>query len=211
MESINLKKKSKLNHIIRRGNEHIVYISGGNESGTGVGMYEFNASDGTGGRYFYYGNYDKGKRSGKGYTFACIQNDMEDAYETFEGNWENDAPNGEFIWDKTEYVDGAKVDYHTTGTYKNGLEDGEFEQHVITPYFETTIHWTSENGVAPDIYDSITDKIAKESLKSFHDEGYAIIAYSVIREGDQVFVWRAVSEPGEVHGVCEFAVGNKGR
>ena len=136
-------------------------------------------------------------------VFGCV-GDEDDAYEVIECDWANDAPNGGFVWDKTEYLDGERVQYHTTGTFKNGLEDGEIEQYVVTPYFETTTHWTSKDGIAPDIYDSITDASVKAGLKSWHDDGYAIAAYSIAGKGNQQYVWRGVCDPNERFGFCEF-------
>ena len=182
----------------------VIYIPESTDgSGLGVGLYLFSLSDGSSNKYFYFGNYENGSRESNGMVFGCV-GDEDDAYEVVDCVWSGDAPNGEFVWDKTEYLDGERVQYHTTGTLRNGLEDGEIEQHVVTPYFETTTHWTSKDGIAPDIYESITDATAKSSLKSWHDDGYAIVAYSVVRNGNTEYVWRVVCDPSERFGFWEY-------
>lgn len=112
-------------------------------NGLGVGVYKFGVtSQVETPYYFYYGYYKDGVRQGEGislYNFGDAMTVL------FEGNWENDAPNGE----GKEATYGPNGDVYVSGNLVNGLWEGEVSTYCDdwfegTEYFMT---WSASNGV----------------------------------------------------------------
>lgn len=102
--------------------------------------------------YFYFGNYKNGVRSGYGFSFA---ESKEGSYRGFEGNWENDAPEGfgaEYI---SNYISkNSTVEYQSViyGNFKKGIENGTMTALMrLTNAAEEVFRGTYEatDGVAP--------------------------------------------------------------
>jgi len=89
-------------------------------TGVAAGVYKISG----GGYYFFYGNLVNGIRTGEG--ASCWSTTA--GYETFTGTFANDDPNGEGQ-DIIFYDDGEIV--ITTGTYKDGLENGDMNKNLI--------------------------------------------------------------------------------
>ena len=98
-------------------------------NGVGVGVYKYEENVvGLSTYYFYYGNYQNGKRIGKGTSF---KEKAEIGYTIFDGEWKNDAPNGygkeKRVWNKDApngYDKEKLTDSVMTGNLVDGLWDG---------------------------------------------------------------------------------------
>lgn len=102
--------------------------------------------------YFYFGNYKDGVRDGYGFSFA---ESKDGSYRGFEGNWENDAPEGfgaEYISNFISKNSTAEYQSVIYGNYKNGVENGTMTALIrLTDAAEEIFKGTYEatDGVAP--------------------------------------------------------------
>lgn len=104
--------------------------TGGNtRQGMGLGSYPNN--------YYYYGNWEKGVRSGKGLWICLVPGDDSPFISyTYEGSWENDLPNGEGTIISKSSRDKIEAHKNYTnalqtkivGTFLNGMEHGNIYQ-----------------------------------------------------------------------------------
>lgn len=117
-------------------------------TGTATGLYGLDF----GGYYFYCGEYKDGKRSGDGiyYLLTDIDNNT---YDIFEGEWENDKPNGAgTLTTYNELSDGELITTSISGTYTDGCEDGDFTATLTSDAgYTITGDWTASMGAAEDI------------------------------------------------------------
>ncbi len=120
--------------------------SSGKKNGHGLGVYQ----DG----YFYYGGYVDDVRSGEGLWIRAVYSDSS-ALGSFiyEGQWENDAPNGTGTCTSNYYSDrvssGGMTKQIITGTYKDGLENGKMSlSGTLKTGGSVKYTYTSEGGVA---------------------------------------------------------------
>lgn len=167
-----------------------------NLTGKGIGIYRFNGN----GYYFYYGDYLNGQREGLGYTF-CLENDTE--YTSFDGTWENDAPNGSGTL--TQVYDIGSKDEHSiirTGTYENGLENGQMSVQVIEKNGKTGKGaYTSSNGGATDIFEQLSKDYLVEETKNQHKYGASIYC---VEDMNTDFYWHSYNPYTQSLGVLEF-------
>lgn len=129
-------------------------------SGMGCGLYTYGepSVDEEGNNhtkyYFYFGNYKNGVRSGYGFSFAKSK---EGSYRGFEGNWENDAPEGFGVEYISNYVSkNSPVEYQSVvfGNFTKGIENGTMTALIrLTDAAEEMFKGTyeAENGVAPSV------------------------------------------------------------
>lgn len=75
--------------------------------------------------YFFIGNFVNGQRNGKGVSFMKTG---PNSYEVFEGQWVNDAPNGDGIF----YICGTDYKRATFGLYKDGYANGTMTEVIRT-------------------------------------------------------------------------------
>ncbi len=172
-----------------------------NISGTAAGLYRYHGKDGKGnGYYYYFGDYIDGARNGAGYTFSS----REDGHESYEGSWESDVPQGEFIKNETGIYNGEPYEAVTKGTMKDGLEDGDFEQTINAMNLSFQMNWHSEEGVAPDIYDELEDW-EKQALGSIREDGYTLYGLAVAGDGQNYYLWWGSYDPNnEKLGIYEY-------
>lgn len=103
---------------------YLPFDSFGTNTGEGAGMYVSYQEDGNAYYSFYMGDYVAGERAGYGILFIGTG---EDTYYSYEGNWSEDAPNGEGVFYKNSvYSDGSNVKFLsvTLGNFTDGIEDG---------------------------------------------------------------------------------------
>lgn len=114
--------------------------------GTGVAVYENG--------YYYYGEFHDDERSGHGILFRATYAESSSIGSfIFEGNWENDAPNGEGSATSNYYKDRISAsDFSTktiTGNYTDGLEDGKMTLEGVTKGgSKRKFEYTASAGVA---------------------------------------------------------------
>lgn len=149
-----------------------------NYTGIAVGVYPF----GEGGYNFYYGEYVDGVRSGQGVSF--ISGSL--YYTLYDGTWLNDAPNGEGTVNgyQRQYEEEEFGSYYiviTTGTFTNGLYDGEFTR-TLTDNYNTGLSFsgtfTADMGQVSDVYDQ---------YPQYHDHGYELDRQH--QEGSIIYVF----------------------
>lgn len=167
-------------------------------SGIGCGLYTYGepSVDEEGNvhtkYYFYFGNYKNGVRSGYGFSFAKSK---EGSYRGFEGNWENDAPEGfgaEYISNFISKNSPAEYQSVIFGNFTKGIENGIMTALIrLTDAAEEMFKGTYEatNGVAPSVptvtenYELLTevpqDQIVIAVIPSIN-KGYDI--YNVLYE-----------------------------
>lgn len=104
--------------------DHVIYIpeEGSHGTGTGCGVYQV-----SGGYFFYYGEFVDGERVGHGVSYWYNGG----GYETYDGEWKDDMPNG-YGTEKLYYTYGNTT--YRTGTFKDGVEDGDFTIRVEDSY-----------------------------------------------------------------------------
>lgn len=128
-----------------------------NYQGIGLGAYENG--------YYYYGNYENNVRSGSGVWFKASydKNSSIDFY-IFEGQWADDAPNGDGIATTNYKSDLLKNNDFLVevveGNYTNGLENGTMTFTGTTKGKATQIFEYS-------IYDGVPQKIEDSDDGSF--------------------------------------------
>lgn len=124
----------------------------GDYTGTAVGFYPY-AEEEYG---IYYGEYVNGQREGQGKYFAVTDK----RFYAFNGEWAGDKPNGQGSLSK--YQRGEDGSYakdfsiSTTGTYVDGLENGDFSCVIIDlqDYSFYMGYYTATDGLAPDVWES---------------------------------------------------------
>ncbi|MBO5341730.1 MAG: tetratricopeptide repeat protein [Lachnospiraceae bacterium] len=102
-------------------NGQYVYMSDGGTEGHGIGCYA--REPWTGIYVWYVGNYENGMRSGYGGWYVALKSNDGLGMELYEGDWENDAPNGSgyfytaFNHETTRHMDVTVKDGLLSGTY----------------------------------------------------------------------------------------------
>lgn len=118
----------------------------GNRTGTGVAVYENG--------YYYYGDFENNVRSGHGVLFrASYAESSSIGSFIFEGEWKDDAPNGEGSATSNYYKDRISgSDFVTkviSGNYTNGREDGKMTLKGSTKSGgNQTFTYTASGGIA---------------------------------------------------------------
>lgn len=136
-------------------------------TGTAAGIYPF----GEGGYYFYYGDYVDGQREGYGIYFISGDN----YYRVFDGNWENDKPNG--MGAVLEYYRQGEWDTYggyyiktMSGNFKDGLFNGIVNATIEDNYNTGLVYTCSfmvQDGLVSDIW---------EQYPQYHDDYYELTA-----------------------------------
>lgn len=124
-------------------------------TGTAAGLYRLDY----GGYYFYYGEYEGGRRSGQGVYYVLL--DVEtNQYELYEGGWLNDKPNGHGKLSRIGSIsEGEVLNSVAEGNFTDGYEDGEFTTIVTSNAgYSVTGGWTATMGKAPDVRDQYPDE-----------------------------------------------------
>ncbi len=118
----------------------------GNRNGKGLALY----LDG----YYYYGTFDNNIRSGQGTWMRAVYSESSaiGSY-IFQGNWENDLPNGEGVATSNFYKDriseSEMVKQVIKGEYSDGLENGSMSLSGATKGGASVQYtYKSENGIA---------------------------------------------------------------
>ena len=123
------------------------YNAAGQMHGKGVGIYDR-------GQYIYCGEYKNGIRSGHGVWLDGIRIDDEtglpknglpdkkDAYDYYEGAWENDKPNGYGEY-HVIYPKEGNLSATRSGNYPDGYENGE----MTVSFADHAAPYTSDMGV----------------------------------------------------------------
>ena len=175
-----------------------IYVPEGNDSrtGMGAGVYRLGA-----GRLYYYGNYENGSRSGTG---ACFINSVGGGYESFNGQWQNDAPNGAGIINiNYGTLEGSENGYSGiySGNLVNGLFDGAVDYKV---YWDNTydLSFTAVNGVPQE---DVTAKLLSGSGNTVNPgEGQTVFAFD--HHGNN-YIWQSYTT-GETLGVMNLTFPN---
>lgn len=169
-------------------------------TGEGVGIYRYRLTDDErGAYYFYYGNYEDGKREGDGYWFWKTG----DGYEVIEMECADDVPNGNFT-DTTRMKDGTEIEM-TKGTLKNGLLDGDMEYRITdTDYGVFTAVFHVDDGIPEDIYDTLNPAQFEDWdwVQEQHDKG--MIIYKCAWTADGARHWVYSHDPRYLMGLGEY-------
>lgn len=92
--------------------------------------------------FYYFGNWKDGERSGHGIWIQIPEDDSASGehsslrYYMFEGEWANDAPNGEgvssrFFDDKNNEGSTSNKEDRISGNYTNGLANGSMSKNIM--------------------------------------------------------------------------------
>ena len=135
-----------------------------NYTGTAVGFYPY-AEDEYG---IYYGEYENGQRVGQSKYFAVT----DQSFYVYSGEWAGDKPNGQ--GNQSEYhrsEDGSyEKDFYVsvTGTYVDGLENGEFSGVVVDlqDYSFYMGYYTAKDGLASAAWEANPGYQGREDLQA---------------------------------------------
>ncbi len=190
----------------RMGNEYYIYIPTDEtgQNGTGAGVYKF----GNGGYYFFYGQIEDGIRKGKGISFC---NSSSGGYEVFIGEWDKDAPNGagEINLSYSTFSDsGRGYSKVATGSFVNGLCDGEIKVVINSEQGRYDMSYIAENGVPTKDYtdeffsqaEGFTEQFYQD-VEEFAQGGKYVYAYDMKNTYDWVYSW---IDEGTLLGVVGF-------
>lgn len=161
------------------------YIFGGGTTGLGIGYYSM---EGCSCDQWYVGNYVDGIRSGNGGWYWAKKDGSDLIVEIYEGNWENDIPNGNgHLYIK----DGNGVYQDDDVIVKNGLLHGTF---------------TRVSGQYSDSYEAIdgiyVEKTVPDWIKAYVEEGRYVYWAGSDATGE---IGRIATVPyGSKHGVAHF-------
>lgn len=136
-------------------------------TGTAAGIYPF----GQGGYYFYYGEYVDGQREGYGIYFISGDN----YYQVFDGNWENDKPNG--MGAVLEYY--RQGEWDTYGGYYIKTMAGNFKDGVFNGIVNATIEDNYNTGLVYTCSFMVQDGLVSdiwEQYPQYHDDYYELTA-----------------------------------
>lgn len=124
-------------------------------TGTAAGLYSLDI----GGYYFYYGEYENGKRSGQGVYYLLLDTKA-NQYELYEGEWADDKPNGHGkLSDVGEASEGEVLTSVKEGNFTDGYQDGEFTIVITSDAgYSVAGGWIASMGKAPDVRDQYPDK-----------------------------------------------------
>lgn len=135
-------------------NRYFFFNDGDKEikSGKALGIYPFE----DGGVWFYYGDLVDGKREGQGRWFAENLTNDEKSYWLYEGQWENDYPNGAGMY-QTFFEDNiTQVVYE--GNFLNGKIDGECSEKFSADNDWIYVNFKAKNGIPEEIpYEEIPE------------------------------------------------------
>ncbi|MBQ8041116.1 MAG: hypothetical protein IJ274_14830 [Lachnospiraceae bacterium] len=161
------------------------YIFGGGTTGLGIGYYSM---EGCSCDQWYVGNYVDGIRSGNGGWYWAKKDGSDLQVEIYEGNWENDMPNGNgHLYIKY----GDKVLGDEDVIVKNGLLNGTFTR--------VSGQYTGTYEAIDGIY---VEKKAPDWIKDELPEGYYVywIGNDASGEGEIV----SYVSYGSKHGIAHF-------
>ncbi|MBR1471856.1 MAG: tetratricopeptide repeat protein [Lachnospiraceae bacterium] len=137
--------------------DHVIYIPEEQSRGTGVGTGVYRVASGY---FFYYGEFVNGERKGHGVSFWWNGH----GYETYDGEWNLDAPNGRGTASVVELY-GYEERY--TGNFVDGLEDGDF---IVEKRDDETAPW-QQTEITIDM-GSLSDAVQQELIETV-EEAYA--------------------------------------
>lgn len=126
-------------------------------TGIAVGFYKHSMGEIAGDvSYFYYGEYVNGKRCGHGVAFCGTDLDTH-SYETYDGEWDNDMPNGYGVsgsFNEYHEASGQTTATLISGNYVDNLANGEMEAIITSSEgYEVTGTFTADHGVVEDVRD----------------------------------------------------------
>lgn len=158
------------------------------EKGTGMGLAVYPDN------FYYYGQWQDGLRSGHGVWVQAVfdEDDTRESY-LFEGEWANDAPNGEGKITQVHYPEKIHPEPgHTTGiyseisgTFTDGLFDGTIYE-IWNMNDESRHQWTPITAVNG-VYQAVDES-----------DGKAIVAW------DQEDEWTTLTDSGSIHAILGF-------
>ena len=160
------------------------YDTDGNRTGTGIAVYENG--------YYYFGDFSQNERSGHGiYMRASYSESSSIGSFIFEGEWKNDAPNGEGVATSNYYNDRISAsDFITkeiSGNYLDGREDGTMKLKGKTKAGGTqSFTYKATGGIAD---------------KSSNDDSGVSGQYIIAQNGDKS---QSLTSDGSVRGVEGF-------
>ncbi len=123
LHDLQLSEEAKTLSASVRNGEHYIYFPDGGDSGKGIGFYTFKECSC---KQWYYGDYKKGQREGKG-TWYYVSSNTEDGSlyrEVYRGQWKKDAPNGK---GRQLTAHGEKADTDKKFKVRNGLFYGTYK------------------------------------------------------------------------------------
>lgn len=166
------------------------------QTGKGIALYYVDTEN-YGKVFVYYGDFENGVRSGNG-TWAGANGIQ---YYWFEGQWSDDAPNGEGklieVKDESKIQKEAGFTYwlkgETTGTFKNGLYHGGINETWYMDDGDTMV-WKTINAI-DGIYQEMSPLPADIMNSEYAQENYAEGKYlvSVTEEGADLWNGGAVN------------------
>ncbi|HWT27683.1 MAG TPA: tetratricopeptide repeat protein [Mobilitalea sp.] len=170
----------------------------GFSNGTGLIIYNSNTA--------YYGEIKDRMKKGIGIYFTLLHNDAGQGYYYYEGEWDNDIPNGKgmtaeeaVVLDNNKEVSKMVT---TDGIYEHGIENGTMHRYFYTDGKETgNITYKTSNGRPLPMLDENSQPIPTEDGKPY------VIA--MIYQGDKVTDKTYKVEPNTLWGVKPFIVGTK--
>lgn len=160
-----------------RNGEHYVYFPEGEGSGKGVGFYTFEECSC---KQWYYGDYSDGKREGKGIWYY-VSSSTEDGSlykEVYNGDWEEDAPNGK---GRQLTALGDNVDTNKKYKVKNGLFYGTYK---IKDKLEDGTVVRGEYKLKKGKYVTITDEELEANNFAVPEEPHLAIAFLYNKAGE---------------------------
>lgn len=130
--AVELAKQNDYRHMNGDITDGKLYYEGDGQSALGVYPDSF----------YYFGNWKDGERSGHGIWIQIPEDDPDSGehsslrYYMFEGEWANDAPNGEgvssrFFDDKNSGGGAINKEDRISGNYTNGLANGSMSKNII--------------------------------------------------------------------------------
>lgn len=160
------------------------YDTDGNRTGTGIAVYENG--------YYYFGEFANNVRSGHGVYFrASYAESSSIGSFIFEGEWKDDAPNGEGVATSNYYKDRISasdfVKKEISGNYLNGREDGTMK-----------LKGTTKAGGSQSFTYKATGGIAD---KSSNEDSGVDGQYIIAQNGDKS---QSLTSDGSVRGVEGF-------
>ena len=186
--------------INRMKTEQCIYIPEDKLSltGIGVGLY-LNEEIGS---YFYFGNYVNGERTGNGVLFAGKNGTQR----VFDGEWENDAPNGY----GSEVMTG-NVNLLYEGELVNGLWNGQVKQLFTIDVITFDLSFEGLNGVPTE---DKTQEFFEKANTSYEQQGIDksewVFAYDIVEwyEDNHKYIFSYSSSIGEGEAIGTIGYGN---
>ena len=160
-----------------------IYFPDKNKSQTGKGIALYYVENKNYGKVFvYYGDFEKGNRSGSG-TWAGANGIQ---YYWYEGQWSNDAPNGEgeliIVKDESKINKEPGHTYAITTSVKGAFKDGKYHGAIYETWYMDdgdTIAWnpiTSIDGIYQEMNPLPEDIINTDYAKENYAEGQYLVS-----------------------------------